>query len=134
MPFAANVHPCDDLSIGAEAIIAENTKAPGPMRPQNAAERLDQVVERYQTPAAPTADEWGLDSHDPFYPHGGSLLQLATDTAARIGAGSARHLEGYYLGRLLPTMTATTAYDLHRRSVLTWLRSPSSSVADTRSP
>jgi WD40 repeat protein/transcriptional regulator with XRE-family HTH domain len=38
-----------------------------------------------------TAAEWARQSRDPSYLYGGSLLQAATDTAARIGADPARH-------------------------------------------
>jgi hypothetical protein len=38
-----------------------------------------------------TAAEWTRQSRDPSYLYGGSLLQAATDTAARIGADPARH-------------------------------------------
>ena len=38
-----------------------------------------------------TAAEWARHSRDPSYLYGGSLLQAATDTAARIGADPARH-------------------------------------------
>jgi hypothetical protein len=131
MSFAVNVHPCDGLSIGAGAIIAGNTRQLG----RSARRTQPNVSIRWSSDTKPrlhpTADEWGRDSHDPFYPYGGSLLEIATDTAARIGADSARQLEEYYLGKLLPT---TTADDLHHRSVLAWSRSPSSSAAGTRSP
>ena len=38
-----------------------------------------------------TAAEWARHSRDPSYLYSGSLLQAATDTAARIGADPARH-------------------------------------------
>ena len=38
-----------------------------------------------------TAAEWARDSRDPSYLYSGSLLQAATETAARIGADPARH-------------------------------------------
>ena len=38
-----------------------------------------------------TAAEWARQSRDPSYLYSGSLLQAATDTAARIGADPARH-------------------------------------------
>ena len=38
-----------------------------------------------------TATEWARHSRDPSYLYGGSLLQAATDAAARIGADPARH-------------------------------------------
>ena len=38
-----------------------------------------------------TATEWARHSRDPSYLYSGSLLQAATDTAARIGADPARH-------------------------------------------
>jgi len=38
-----------------------------------------------------TAAEWDRQSRDPSYLYSGSLLQAATDTAARIGADPARH-------------------------------------------
>ena len=38
-----------------------------------------------------TAAEWARNSRDPSYLYSGSLLQAATDTAARIGAEPARH-------------------------------------------
>ncbi|HEX9043063.1 MAG TPA: helix-turn-helix domain-containing protein, partial [Trebonia sp.] len=38
-----------------------------------------------------TAAEWASHSRDPSYLYGGSLLQAATGTAARIGADPARH-------------------------------------------
>jgi transcriptional regulator with XRE-family HTH domain len=38
-----------------------------------------------------TADEWASHSRDPSYFYAGTLLQAATDTAARIGADPARH-------------------------------------------
>ena len=38
-----------------------------------------------------TAAEWARHSRDPSYLYGGSLLQAAADTAARIGADPARH-------------------------------------------
>jgi WD40 repeat protein/transcriptional regulator with XRE-family HTH domain len=38
-----------------------------------------------------TAAEWARQARDPSYLYGGSLLQAAADTAARIGADPARH-------------------------------------------
>jgi WD40 repeat protein/transcriptional regulator with XRE-family HTH domain len=38
-----------------------------------------------------TAAEWARQSRDPSYLYGGTLLQAATDTAARIGADPGRH-------------------------------------------
>jgi WD domain, G-beta repeat len=50
--------------------------------------REDRIV---RTRLHHTAAEWARHSRDPSYLYGGTLLQTATDTAARIGADPARH-------------------------------------------
>jgi transcriptional regulator with XRE-family HTH domain len=50
--------------------------------------REDRIV---RTRLHHTAAEWAHHSRDPSYLYGGTLLQTATDTAARIGADPARH-------------------------------------------
>jgi WD40 repeat protein/transcriptional regulator with XRE-family HTH domain len=50
--------------------------------------RADRIV---LTRLSTTAAEWAHHSRDPSYLYGGSLLQAATDTTSRIGAGPARH-------------------------------------------
>jgi transcriptional regulator with XRE-family HTH domain len=49
--------------------------------------RADRIV---LTRLSATAAEWARHSRDPSYLYGGSLLQAATDTTARTGAGPAR--------------------------------------------
>jgi len=50
--------------------------------------RADRIV---RTRLHQTAAEWARQSRDPSYLYAGSLLQAATDTAARMGADPARH-------------------------------------------
>jgi WD40 repeat protein/transcriptional regulator with XRE-family HTH domain len=50
--------------------------------------RADRIA---RTRLSTTAAEWDRHARDPSYLYNGSLLQVATDTAARIGADRARH-------------------------------------------